>query len=186
MLLFGLLALGGGVLAPVGSGGAYTITGSLAVGLFVVLVLVKNLVWKATQRPWFIRAITRITPARFHRVQDGEASAEWLRENTDRDDVVLSAYLSGTLIPALAGNRVVVGHLIETIDCDAKETDVREFFSLWTSQDRREQILDVYAARFAIQSRLERVYGTYSMESNPERFRPVWRRREIAIYEVLP
>jgi len=79
MLLFGLLALGGGVLAPVGGGGAYTITGALAVGLFVVLVLVKNLIWKATQRPRFVRAITRITPARFHRVQDGADAAGWLR-----------------------------------------------------------------------------------------------------------
>ena len=79
MLLFGLLALGGGLLAPVGGGDAYTITGWLAVGLFFALVLVKGWVWKATQRPWFVAAMTRITPARFHQVQDGAASAGWLR-----------------------------------------------------------------------------------------------------------
>jgi len=79
MLLFGILALGGGLLAPVGGGDAYTITGSLAVGLFFTLVLLRGWVWRATQRPWFVAAMTRITPARFHQVQDGAASAGWLR-----------------------------------------------------------------------------------------------------------
>ncbi len=79
MLLFGLLALGGGLFAPVGSSDAYMITGAAGVGLFTVVLLLRNWFWKATEQPWLISALTRITPARFREGRGDAAAAGWLR-----------------------------------------------------------------------------------------------------------
>jgi uncharacterized membrane protein YbhN (UPF0104 family) len=78
MLVFGLLAIVGGVIAPVGGGTGFVVAGSLALALFCGLVAARGWAWKAAQRPRLAATMARFTPARF-RVQDGDTeTAGWV------------------------------------------------------------------------------------------------------------
>lgn len=107
----------------------------------------------------------------------------WLRERTRRDDVVLCSSGSGQLVPAFAGNRVVVGHWAETLDRPRKEADAAEFFRAETPAERRDEIARAYGTRFVLHSGFERMLGEYDPASEPDRWRLRWERDGIAVYE---
>jgi uncharacterized membrane protein YbhN (UPF0104 family) len=79
MLLFGLLALVGGVIAPVGGGTGYVASGSLALALFVGLVAARGWAWRAAQRPRLAATMARFTPARFRVLEGDTETVGWVR-----------------------------------------------------------------------------------------------------------
>jgi hypothetical protein len=52
----------------------------------------------------------------------------WLRDNTDHEQVVLTAETLGSMIPAYAGNTVVVGHGNQTVYFEQKMAAVKRFY----------------------------------------------------------
>jgi len=66
----------------------------------------------------------------------------WLERQAHREDVVLSLPMIGVYIPALAGNRVYVGHWGETARFTGKFREVLRIFSQNTGDSARQDFLD--------------------------------------------
>jgi len=58
-----------------------------------------------------------------------EAALKWLRVNVPVSAAVLASHEMGLFIPAFAGQRVVFGHVSETIDPQRKSQLLKDFFS---------------------------------------------------------
>lgn len=66
----------------------------------------------------------------------------WIKENTNpQTDIVLSKLLSGNLVPALAGNRVYLGHPVSTINYGQKLETANRFFENSMSTDQAKKFL---------------------------------------------
>lgn len=52
----------------------------------------------------------------------------WLKNNTEPEDVVLSSWEIGNFIPRFSGNTVFIGHGAQTINVWEKERQVKDFF----------------------------------------------------------
>lgn len=57
------------------------------------------------------------------------AALNWLQANAPRDAVVLASPEMGAFVPAFAGQRVVYGHPFETVNAEAREQQVTDFFA---------------------------------------------------------
>jgi len=62
-------------------------------------------------------------------------AVDWLATNSDIDDIVLSAELTGQVLAARTGLRVFFGHPIETIEYREKARQVEEFYTGRSTQD---------------------------------------------------
>lgn len=79
----------------------------------------------------------------------------WLGENTRREEVVLSSFQNGQMIPALSGNRVVIGHWAETMNEAEKRREVTEFFDGQTEPSTRNSMLERYNVAYLMFSSYE-------------------------------
>jgi len=87
----------------------------------------------------------------------------WLRDNTAREDVVFSGPFIGSYIPAVAGNRVYMGHWAETLRFQRAVAVVLGFYSRDTSPELCERILRRARASYVY-------YGTHErLISRPEK-----------------
>ena len=132
------------------------------------LVIVGGSALVATQRPPFFQ------PA------DQLAALDWLSSHATSQDVVLSDWRFGNLVPTVADARVFVGHPIETAFFQDKLAGVERFYDPATSDsDRR-----VFVSRWRITL----------IVAGPDRpirfdqgtFAPVFRQGDYAIYRVIP
>lgn len=114
--------------------------------------------------------------------QSRKDSLDWLRENTEREDVVMTSERSGMYIPAFAGNRVVMGHWAETLNRGEKFDDVKEFYSEYTFAKRRAAIADKYGVRYVLLGQWEQNRGQRKPRLAPEDFERVWGTDTLEIY----
>ncbi|MBI2940962.1 MAG: hypothetical protein HYY04_11050 [Chloroflexi bacterium] len=117
-------------------------------------------------------------------IRQAEADAfAWLRRSTRPEEVVLATARTGALIPALAGNRVVYGHPMETVDAEARRGTVTAFFSArWSDADRaalltREPVAYVYVGPRERRPGAANVAGLSALT-------PVYQSGEVTIYRV--
>lgn len=104
--------------------------------LSVVFVLAMSL------SNWYVLASVTLTatveqPYPLFRLRDEIAAVDWLRANTNRTEVVLSAYETGNYIAAHAGNYVWIGHWTETAAWDSKLKEVEKFFNATMADEER-------------------------------------------------
>jgi uncharacterized membrane protein YbhN (UPF0104 family) len=78
MLLFGSLALAGGVLAPGGSITAYVVSGGLSLLLFVAILAARPASQRASENPKLAAFFLRFTPARFRVPEKEGGTGAWL------------------------------------------------------------------------------------------------------------
>jgi len=100
------------------------------------------------------------------------------------DDVVLSAYESGNLIPARARLRVFLGHGSETLHHQEKQEAVRRFFDPTTDDRWRQGLLAQYHIAWVLHGPAERGLGAWDPAAAPYLTR-VYDERGYAIYRVL-
>jgi hypothetical protein len=112
-------------------------------GLLVGLAAVTNVFVPAV-------AVAGVAQGRQPLVMSGDqaAACTWLREHTTWTDTVLAPPDVGQFIPAWAGNRVVYGHPLETIDAQTKESEIARFYSPETATAERRALLDRYEVRY--------------------------------------
>lgn len=101
-----------------------------------------------------------------------------------QDAVVLASPTIGNVLPALAGNLVVVGHLDLTVDFYRKFSDVRAFFSSEMDDGWRRQLLDRYRVDYVYYGANERRYGSFDPETAGGYLRAVFAGQGVTIYEV--
>ena len=75
-------------------------------------------------------------------LSDGEWEAlTWLREEGDPDAVVLCSPRMGLFVPAWAGQPVIYGHPLETVDAEARKAQVEAFWAGEMGAEAREVFL---------------------------------------------
>lgn len=98
---------------------------------------------------------------------DERAGYDWLRDNADRDEVVLTTFdwsgqgSGGKLVGAL-GQRVFIGHWIETVDFTAKIEQARRFYQNETSEEWRADFLEASGIRYIWYDPHARKFGPWN------------------------
>jgi len=108
----------------------------------------------------------------------------WLGSSTRPDEVVLSSQRTGNLIPAIAGNTVVIGHWAETIGFEEKRRLVKAFFDERTTDDERRAILERFRVSFVFYGPDERLLGDYDVEESPL-LRRVYANQRYEVFETV-
>jgi hypothetical protein len=121
-------------------------------------------------------------PALFHDLHEVEA-IDWLKDHTQPTDTVLASYDVGRLIPAWAGNRVFMGHIIETVQVERKKELAASFFQADSGDGFRQALLAEYGIRYVFHGPRERQLGDF----DPSRCKylvPAYQNAEVTIYRV--
>lgn len=110
---------------------------------------------------------------------DSHLSAiKWLGENTTKREVVLASFENGQMIPAIAGNRVVLGHWAETVREGEKRREIAEFFDGRTQPSTRESFVKHYEVEYLLFSKYEMLQARVSAEAI---YNPIY---DYAIWQV--
>ncbi|RLC76960.1 MAG: hypothetical protein DRI61_12375 [Chloroflexi bacterium] len=88
-------------------------------------------------------------------------AVDWLGENSGWQDTVFASYKTGGLIAGRIGHRVVIGHLMETVDYPAKEAAVRTFFGTDSAPEEKCAILRRYGVAYVFYGPYERDIGGF-------------------------
>lgn len=123
-------------------------------------------------------------PFPLFRSQTEVEAVTWLRANTGRAAIVLSAYETGNYIAAHAGNRVVLGHWSETPDWETKDREVFEFYSPAADTAWRREFLRQNRVAYIWHGAKERELGAFE-PALMSFWQPVYRNEEVTIYRVL-
>ncbi len=125
--------------------------GQVVVGLMVALLMTFSIVSvKRSITGWmeFIDArihagfpLVPAPPTIMYPLHDFMDAIYYLRDNSEPQGVVLSAYTAGNYIPAYAGNTVYFGHS-ETVDFWTKQEIVKKFFSKQMGQEEMRDFLE--------------------------------------------
>jgi hypothetical protein len=121
-------------------------------------------------------------PILYYRSEEVEA-VDWLKNNTERTDTVLASYKIGRYIPARAGNRVFMGHVIETVEVEYKKQLAEIFFQDSATDDFRRDLLADYGIRYLFYGPTERQMGEFDPSRAPY-LSPVYIGSSVAIYRV--
>ncbi len=109
------------------------------------------------------------------------AAMDWLAENTQPDDTVLSSLKLSTAIPGWTGHRVFVGHWAETMFYTQKVDQVYAFFNEM-SDDERKELLRQQNIRYVLFSLRERLISR--LDPVPDYLTLQYQNDDAAIYEV--
>ena len=115
--------------------------------------------------------------------QEEMGAVDWLRNNTERSETVLASYPMGRLIPARAGNRVFMGHFIETVEVQRKKELATTFFRADTTDDFRRNLLNEYHIRYVLHGPREMLLGDFD-PSRCQYLLPAYHNAEVTIYRV--
>lgn len=88
-------------------------------------------------------------------------AVDWLGAHCKLEEVTLSAYRTGNLIPARVGCKVFLGHEMETVDFVRKHGIVEAFFS-HLGEEERCAILEKYGISFVFHGPYEKALGPLS------------------------
>jgi hypothetical protein len=146
----------------------------------ILLTMPSNLLLIATS----MIQVSHLLPPIFHERIELEA-IDWLAAHTQPSDIVLSSCQVGNYIPVRAGNRVFLGHFLETIHAEEKENIVRQFFQAQTSDAYREEILLRYDITYLFYGPDERALGDFQPATRPY-LEEAFTNGRYTIYEVNP
>jgi hypothetical protein len=121
--------------------------------------------------------------ALFYTTEEVEA-IDWLKDNTRRTDTVLASYEMGRIIPGRAGNRVFMGHFIETVEVDRKRELAATFFQADTSEAFRRDLLEEYGIIYVLYGPAEVRMGGFD-PSGSTLLTLSYKNDEVRIYRVL-
>ena len=88
-------------------------------------------------------------------------AVDWLKAHSTSDDVILSSYITGNLIPARIGRKVFIGHEMETIDFARKKELMQAFFTQMSGEERC-ALLEKYGISLIFFGPYERAIGHLS------------------------
>jgi hypothetical protein len=112
------------------------------------------------------------------------AGVDWLGENSSWEETVLSSFESGNLITARIGQRVVVGHWMETVDYEAKQEAVTRFFSGAMSDAERMKLLADHSVTWVLYGPREQELGDFDPASS-DYLSLRFTNHSVKIYRVL-
>jgi hypothetical protein len=103
----------------------------------------------------------------YYLYKDEIAAMEWLEENTEIEDIVLSSLTTGQYIPVLSGNTAFLAHWAQTVDFYDKRKRVNSFFDPATAEGERIKTLDIFGVDYVLHGPAERKLGDYDPATAP-------------------
>jgi hypothetical protein len=124
-------------------------------------------------------------PAEVYLWSRAEAEAgRWIGEHSSADDVVLaSTELANPLVGTIDG-RVVHGHIVATLNSDAKKALLQRFYSPDASQAERNQILQESDASIVVLGPRERALGAQTLAQQQPQLELVYDRAGVQVFRV--
>ena len=104
-------------------------------------------------------------PYYLHR--DEVVALEWLEENTESEDIVLSSLTTGQYIPAISGNTAFLAHWAQTVDFYGKRDHVARFFDATAPDEGRVETLYAFGVDYVLHGPAERALGEYDPATAP-------------------
>jgi hypothetical protein len=111
------------------------------------------------------------------------AVLNWLATRAQAEDVVLTAYDSGSYLPARVSARVLVGHDLEGKDSDRKRALVDRFFDATVDDVWRKRFLAQYSVDYVLWGPAERERGRFDPHTAPY-LRQAYTAQEYAVFIV--
>ncbi len=105
----------------------------------------------------------------------------WVRQNIDPMAIFIGDYQTGNLIPAQAGQRVVLGHWAETVDYEQRTAEVAQFYQAATSDAWRLDLLEQYGVDYVWWGPRERELGDFLPETAVY-LTPIYQNETITIF----
>jgi hypothetical protein len=116
---------------------------------------------------------------------DGEWKAlVWLRDAEEPDTVLLCAPETGLLVPAWASQRVVYGHPFETVDADAKRTEVEAYWAGEMDLGDREAFLRRNRVRIIFVGPRELAIGDWTPEEAGAAVTLMYEADDVRLYRL--
>ena len=103
----------------------------------------------------------------YYLYRDEITALEWLDQNTQPEDIVLSSLVVGQYVPALSGNTAFLAHWAQTVDFFDKGDRVARFFDVATADSEREETLRTFDVGYVLHGPAERALGDYEPASAP-------------------
>lgn len=150
----------------------------LAGVLLIVLVIPTNLYLVG----WRVLDMSRHQPPYFL-LDDEFAAFNWLRQNTTRDDIVLSSLDTGQYVPGFAGNRTYLAHWANTLHFFQKRDQVQRFFDAKSDDAARRALLERGGIRYLVYGEAERKLGGWDPSASAL-VRRVWASPRVEIFQV--
>ena len=113
------------------------------------------------------------------------AAGEWIRENTDRDDVFMTGQQHINPVCSLAGRQIICGSdlyvFFHGLDYTSLEADCRRFYEYPSSNAA---VLDTYGVDYIYVSDYERADFDVDLETIDETYELVYQNPDVRIYSV--
>jgi hypothetical protein len=97
----------------------------------------------------------------YYLYHDDVAALDWLRGNTNPDEVVLSSITVGQYVPALSGNTAFLAHWAQTISFYDKQERVARFFDPTVPDRERIDTVTAFGVDYVLYGPAERDLGGY-------------------------
>jgi len=107
----------------------------------------------------------------------------WLKENTEREEIILADFEIGNYIPAISGNTVYIGHSPETMNFWGKWALVKAFFDFQADDNSRREFLKTTGINYIVYSWKERRIGGFNIYQAPY-LKNVYSNSEVSIFKA--
>jgi len=124
-------------------------------------------------------------PAPIYRDAAEIAALDWLSEQVEPGDVILSAYDTGNYVPARVGARVFVGHGPETVRSAEKRALAAHFFDAAAEDAWRAGFLQTWGIDWVFWGPAERALGGWDPRGAPY-LQPLYQQDGYVILRVVP
>ena len=111
------------------------------------------------------------------------AVLEWLGDNAEPQEIVLSSLTVGQFIPALSGNTAFLAHWAQTVDFFDKNDRVARFFDAATPDAERVGTLQAFGVDYVLHGPAERELGSYDPATAPW-LRQAFSTQQVSVYRV--
>lgn len=150
---------------------------AIGLGLLAAIVLV-NVYLLA----WQFVVVKRLPHTHFP-YKDEMAALDWLAENAQPDDVVLSASDVGQYIPSRTGARAFIAHWAMTKDLYEKQALVEAFFTTATPDAERLKVIEDYSVDYVLVGVSEAELGDFD-PAQAKFLRPCFSTPKASVYCV--
>ena len=115
--------------------------------------------------------------------RDDVAALNWLEQNTDPDDVVMTSLDVGHFLPGLSGNKAFLSSGVMTLDFVDKRAMVERFFDADTTDAQRQKIAQEYGIQYVVYGPAEQRLGNFDPTAS-QLLEPVFETTHTRVFRV--
>ncbi len=116
--------------------------------------------------------------------KEEKQAIDWLKNNLQEQDNILSTYIQASIIPGITGKSVFIGHSHETINSERKYKQMQWFFTDENNDELHLQFLKQNNITYIFYGPREKKLGAWAPQ-NKKYLEKVFSNEKIEIYKVL-